>query len=138
MTRMAVCGRLDAELRRAFDVARAIQDELAAAMVPGAIPSRLYALARERADAAGLGGQFMGPPGAQARFVGHGIGIELDEVPVLAPGFDAPLRAGTTLAVEPKFVFPGLGAVGIENTFAVAEGGGEKLGTLADDLLVVG
>jgi Xaa-Pro aminopeptidase len=138
MTRIAVCGRLAPELRRAFDVARAIQDEVASRLVPGAIPSDLFMLARERAEAAGLGGQFMGPPGAQARFVGHGIGIELDEVPVLAPGFDEPLRAGTTLAVEPKFVVPGLGAVGIENTFAVAPGGAEKLGTLSDDLLVVG
>jgi Xaa-Pro dipeptidase len=138
MTRMAVCGRLDRELLRAFDVARAIQDEVAAGLVPGAIPSRLYALARERADDAGLGDRFMGPAGAQARFVGHGIGLELDEVPVLAPGFDAPLRLGMTLAIEPKFVFPGLGAVGIENTFAVAEGGGERLGALPDDLLVAG
>jgi Xaa-Pro aminopeptidase len=137
MTRLAVCGTLPPELRRGFEVARAIQDELAAGLVPGAVPSQLFALAGRRADEAGLGGLFMGPPGAQARFVGHGIGMELDEVPVLAPGFDAPLRAGMTLAIEPKFVFPGLGAVGIENTFAVAEGGGERFTDLPDDLLVV-
>jgi Xaa-Pro aminopeptidase len=137
MTRMAVCGRLAPELRRAFDVARAIQDEVAAGLRPGAVPSRLFALARERAEAAGLGPVFMGPPGAQARFVGHGIGLELDEVPVLAPGFEAPLRPGMTLAVEPKFVFPGQGVVGIENTYAVTEGGGERLGELSDDLLAV-
>jgi Xaa-Pro aminopeptidase len=138
MTRIAVCGTLAPELRRAFEVARAIQDEVAAGLEPGAVPSRLYALARERAAAAGLGDLFMGPPGAQARFVGHGIGLELDEVPVLAPGFDAPLRLGMTLAIEPKFVFPGLGAVGIENSWAVAEGGGERLTALSDDLMVVG
>ncbi len=138
MTRIAVCGTLAPELRRAFDVARAIQDVVAAGLVPGAVPSRLFALARERAEAAGLGDRFMGPPGAQARFVGHGIGMELDEVPVLAPGFDAPLRAGMTLAVEPKFVFPGLGVVGIENTFAVGEGGGERFSDLPDDLIAVG
>lgn len=138
MTRIAVCGALPPELRRAFDVARAIQDEVAAGLRPGAVPSRLYELARRRAGEAGLGDRFMGPPGALARFVGHGIGMELDEVPVLAPGFDAPLQAGMTLAIEPKFVFPGLGAVGIENTWAVAEGGGERLGTLGDDLLVAG
>jgi Xaa-Pro aminopeptidase len=138
MTRMAVCGRLAPALQRAFEVARAIQDELAAGLVPGAVPSRLFALAQERAEAAGLGDRFMGPPGAQARFVGHGIGLELDEVPVLAPGFDAPLQLGMTLAVEPKFVFPGQGAVGIENTFAVAAGGGERLSALPDDLLVAG
>jgi Xaa-Pro dipeptidase len=138
MTRLAVCGTLDGRLRRAFDVARAIQDEVAAGLVPGAVPSDLFELAQERAAAAGLGDRFMGPPGAQARFVGHGVGLELDEVPVLAPGFDAPLRLGMTLAIEPKFVFPGLGAVGIENTFAVGEHGGERLAALADDLLVAG
>jgi Xaa-Pro aminopeptidase len=137
MSRIAVCGRLAPELARAFGVARAIQDELAAALVPGAVPSRLFELARERAEAAGLGDRFMGPPGAQARFVGHGIGLELDEVPVLAPGFDAPLRPGQTLAIEPKFVFPGQGAVGIENTWAVGEAGGERITELPDELLAV-
>jgi Xaa-Pro aminopeptidase len=137
MTRIAVCGRLAPGLARAFDVARAIQDELAAALVPGAVPSALFARAAERAAAAGLGDCFMGPPGAQARFVGHGVGLELDELPVLAPGFDEPLRRGQTIALEPKFVFPGQGAIGIENTWVVTEGGGERLATLPDDLLVV-
>jgi Xaa-Pro aminopeptidase len=63
--------------------------------------------------------------------------MELDEVPVLAPGFDAPLRPGQTIAIEPKFVFPGQGAVGVENTWAVGEGGGERLNELPDDLMVV-
>jgi Xaa-Pro aminopeptidase len=101
------------------------------------VPSALFATARQRADEAGLGDRFMGPPGAQARFVGHGIGLELDEVPVLAPGFDAPLRLGQTIAIEPKFVLPGQGAVGIENTWAVGERGGERITELPDDLIRV-
>jgi len=137
MTRIAVCGRLAPELERAFELARSIQGELAEALVPGALPSGLFALARERAQAAGLGDRFMGPPGAQARFVGHGIGLELDEIPVLAPGFDAPLRLGQTVAIEPKFVFPGQGAVGIENTWVVGEGRGERITGFPDDLIVV-
>jgi Xaa-Pro aminopeptidase len=75
----------------------------------------------------------MGPPGDQARFVGHGVGLELDELPVLAPGYKAPLQAGQVVAVEPKFVFPGVGAVGIENTFLATEAGGEKLTDAAPD-----
>jgi Xaa-Pro aminopeptidase len=137
MTRVAVCGRLSPELARAFDVALAIQDLVAAALRPGAIPSQLWQAARERADAAGLSGCFMGPPGDQARFVGHGIGLELDELPVLAPGFDAPLVEGQTIAVEPKFVFPGQGAVGIENTWAVGPQGGVRLTELEDRLIAV-
>ena len=137
MSRIAVCGRLAPEIERAFRVARDIQDELGPGLVPGAVPSQLFETARRRADRAGLGDRFMGPPGAQARFVGHGIGLELDEFPVIAPGFDAPMLLGQTVAIEPKFVFPGRGAVGIENTWAVGERGGERLTGLPDDLIVV-
>ena len=137
MTRVAVCGALEPGLARAFDVACAIQDELARSLRPGAPCAELWEHARAMAEQARLGDFFMGPPGDQARFVGHGVGLELDELPVLAPGFDAPLRAGQPLALEPKFVFPGAGAVGIENTFVVREGGGEKLtAPLADEVLV--
>lgn len=134
MSRIAVCGALPREVERAFEVALGIQAEVAAGLAPGAIPSKLWARAKERAEAAGLGDRFMGPPGAQAKFVGHGVGLELDELPVLAPGFDAPLRLGQVVAVEPKFVLP-QGAVGIENTWAVGERGGERITDLPDSIL---
>jgi len=137
MTRIAVCGRLRPELSRAYAVACAISDEVAAGLRPGAVPSQLWERAQARAAAEGLGGVFMGPPGEQAGFIGHGVGLELDELPVLAPGFDAPLQLGQTIAIEPKFVLPGLGAVGIENTWAVGERGGERITALGDELIEV-
>jgi len=137
MTRVAVCGRLAPELERAFALSLAIQDDLAARLRPGEIPSALWQRARELAEAGGLGHCFMGPPGDQARFVGHGVGLELDELPVLAPGFDAPLAEGNAVALEPKFVLPGLGAVGIENTWAVGPGGGERLTEMEDGVVSV-
>src|SRR5512138_2794300 len=94
MTRVAVCGALDPALARALDVARAIQDELARSLRPGVVCADLWEHARAIAEQARLGDFFMGPPGDQARFVGHGVGLELDELPVLAPGFKAALRAG--------------------------------------------
>src|SRR5690606_38601975 len=121
MTRTAVVGALSAELEHAFGVARAIQDEVARNLRPGVPCVELWEHARAMAEQARLGDRFMGPPGDQARFVGHGVGLELDELPVLAPGFKAPLQAGQTSAVEPKFVFPGTGAVGIENSYVVTE-----------------
>jgi Xaa-Pro dipeptidase len=135
-TRVAVAGALDPRLERALEIACAIQDEVARSLRPGVPCVELWEHARAMAEQARLGDFFMGPPGDQARFVGHGVGLELDELPVLAPGFNAPLQAGQTIAVEPKFVFPGVGAVGIENTFAVTDRGGEKLtATLGDELL---
>jgi Xaa-Pro aminopeptidase len=137
MTRVAVCGALAPELTRAFAVALSIQEEVARSLRPGNVPSAIWGRALELADAAGLADRFMGPPGAQARFVGHGVGLELDEWPVLAPGFDAPLVEGQTLAVEPKFVLPGLGAIGIENAWAVSPDGGVRLTELDDAVMVV-
>ena len=59
----------------------------------------------------------------KAGFVGHGVGIEVNELPVIAPRSRDILAAGNTIALEPKFVIPGVGAVGIENTYAVTDSG---------------
>ncbi|AJE04717.1 M24 family metallopeptidase [Geobacter pickeringii] len=135
MTRIFVIGDLDPELRRAFDTALAIQEQLVANLKPGAVCEELFLASAAMAEGAGLARNYMGAPGENARFVGHGVGLELDELPVLAQGFKAPLQAGQTIAIEPKFVLPGLGVVGIENTFAVTEGGGEKLTDLPDGIV---
>ncbi len=135
MTRIFVIGTLDPELQKAFDLSLKIQDYLQSALKPGAICEELFLQAVEIAEKAGLGAHFMGMPGEQARFVGHGVGLELDEFPVLAQGFKVPLQIGQTIAIEPKFVFPDKGVIGIENTFAVTNSGGEKI-TAIDDQIV--
>ena len=135
MTRIFVIGELAPKARRAFDVALEIQDEVVQQLRPGASGADLFEAARQKAEQSGLGDNFMGPPGEQAKFVGHGVGLELDEMPVLAQGFDIPLQAGQTIAIEPKFVLPEIGVVGIENTFAVAEDGGVKITDMADSLV---
>jgi Xaa-Pro dipeptidase len=137
MTRMFVIGSLDPELSRAFDAALNIQEAVRCAMVPGAICEEIYLTAAVMAEKQGLGHCFMGMPGEQSRFVGHGVGLELDELPVLAQGFREPLQAGQVVAVEPKFVFPGRGAIGIENTFVVTQEGGERLSALPDEIVAV-
>lgn len=135
MTRIFVVGRLDPELSRAFDTALAIQERIVSHLRPGAVCEELFLTGAEMAEAAGLGRYFMGAPGENARFVGHGVGLELDEFPVLAQGFKVPLKAGQTIAIEPKFVIPGKGVIGIENTFAVTSRGGEKITDLSDGIV---
>lgn len=137
MTRIFVIGTLDPELQRAFDCALDIQEAVRQGMKPGTICEELFTLAVSMAEKAGLSSCFMGMPGEQAKFVGHGVGLELDEFPVLAQGFRMPLLAGQTVAVEPKFVIPGKGVIGIENTFAVTEDGGVKLADLPDSIVFI-
>jgi Xaa-Pro aminopeptidase len=137
MTRIFVLGELDDELTHAFDVSLSIQEMLCASLKPGAICEDLFLQAAEMAAKAGLKDNFMGMPGEQARFVGHGVGLELDEFPVLAQGFKMPLKQGQTVAIEPKFVFPERGVIGIENTFAVTADGGERLTELPDSIVFI-
>jgi Xaa-Pro dipeptidase len=126
-TRTLVIGSLSNEFRRAHEAALGILEEVQAAIRPGVTPQDLYRLALRRADALGYAEAFMGAGPFRARYVGHGVGLELDEWPVLADGFTAPLEPGMTFCVEPKIVFPGAGAVGIEDEFTVTPGGAERL-----------
>ncbi len=70
---------------------------------------------------------FMGFGEHRVKFLGHGIGLWIDETPVIAEGFDEPLEEGMVIALEPKKGIPDVGLVGIENTFAVTPRGGRSL-----------
>lgn len=131
--RVFCLGRLPDRFVKAHDAALSIQEELKRKAKPGVYCEDLYNLALEMAAEYGLKNHFMGYPDP-APFVGHGLGIELDELPVLARGFKTPLEAGMVLALEPKFVFPD-GAVGIENTFVVAENGLENLTVFEEGII---
>jgi Xaa-Pro aminopeptidase len=111
---------------------------VAEAARPGVAPSALYQLALELAEQSGHAANFMGFAPDQARFVGLGIGMEVDEYPFLARGFDEPLQPGMVFALEPKLVFPGRAAVGIEDAFIVTEDGVEPLPAVARDVLTAG
>ena len=135
-TRLFVPGKLSPVLERAFQTALAIQARLAEMGRPGVPAGELYDEAARMAEAAGFGGHFMGDPHS-CGFLGHGIGLELNELPVIAPGFQMPLANGMTIALEPKFIFNGLGLAGIENSFVVTEKGMERLGTLPDEIVYI-
>ena len=99
----------------------------------GGIYDACLALARKL----GYADSFMGTPGGQVPFIGHGVGIELDEYPFIAKGFDQEqLLPGMVFAFEPKLVFPGEGAIGIEDTFYLSESGVKRL-TFSDRQLVI-
>ena len=71
----------------------------------------------------------------KAGFVGHGLGIEINELPVIAPRSRDILEEGNVFALEPKFVIPEVGAVGIENTYAITDGRAKCL-TLAPEQII--
>jgi Xaa-Pro dipeptidase len=133
--RMFSVGELPKRFKDAYLATRDIETAMSATARPGVSCHDIYRTGWEVARRLGYEEHFMGPPDYKTRFIGHGIGLEIDEYPFIAQNHDYPLEEGMTFALEPKMVFPAEGAVGIENTFAVGRGGAEKL-TPADEALI--
>ena len=70
-----------------------------------------------------------------AGFVGHGVGIEVNELPVIAPRSKDILEENNVIALEPKFVIPQVGAVGIENTYVVTNEGMKSITNAPEEIL---
>lgn len=121
MTRTYCIGSLPSHMEHAYDTAVAIQDLLKKEAKAGAVCSDLWTAARQLVRTNGLCEHFMGMA-RRVPFIGHGVGVEIDELPVLAQKNELVLQANMVIAIEPKFVFPD-GAVGLENTFVVGETG---------------
>lgn len=130
--RIFCIGQLSPRLVYAHNVAIEIQEMVKEMAQPGASCAVIYAAAVQLAAKHGLKEHFMGYPQPVA-FIAHGIGIELDEIPVIARGYDVPLKEGMVFSMEPKFVFPE-GAVGIENTLVVTPRGLENLTPFDDNI----
>jgi Xaa-Pro aminopeptidase len=101
-----------------------IQNEVAAMLKPGAIPSEIYNTIMSNLDEEFLQ-NFMGFGNRKVKFIGHGVGLQFDEKPVIAEGFNDPIQEGMVFALEPKKGIENIGMVGIENTFIVTTNGGE-------------
>jgi len=119
--------RIPPDVMESHDFCVELQRELAERLVPGALPSQLASHAFEKARHAGHAEGFMGLGENKVPFVGHGIGLAVDELPVLVEGFDDPLVENMVVAIEPKIGIPGVGIVGTENTFEVTAAGGRCL-----------
>lgn len=124
-------------VRRAQEVCMRIQREAAEAACVGAIPSRIWQYAQEQAAALGFSDGFMGLGDNKVQFLGHGIGLVVDEYPVVAARFDEPLQEGMVLALEPKIGLAGLGMVGVEDTFAITAKGGQCITGQPMDIICI-
>jgi Xaa-Pro dipeptidase len=136
-TRVFALGGLPEELVAGHRAMIDIHQALSVAAKPSATEGELYDLATRLAAEMGYAEHFMGCGDERINFVGHGVGLELDEYPFLARGQDMPLEQGMVIALEPKLVYPGLGVVGIENTLLVTDDGLESLTLCEEDIFIV-
>jgi Xaa-Pro aminopeptidase len=136
-TRMFSIGKMKQKFIDAYGACKEIHDAVLEETRPGADCEAMFVKTVKLAGKLGYKDSYLGPSGLQTRFIGHGIGLELNELPFIAQGQSYPLEEGMTFAVEPKIVFPGEGSVGLENTVLVTRDGYEILTPLEQDIFQV-
>jgi Xaa-Pro aminopeptidase len=127
-TRTFATGPLTDELRRAYATCRAAQETALAEVRAGAEGAALDAIARREVEEAGL---------EVLHGLGHGVGLEVHELPVLRPSAQDALESGNVVTVEPGVYLPGLGGVRIEDLVIVTDPGPEVLTPFTKDLLTL-
>lgn len=135
-TRMFAIGSMPEKARRASRAAIEIHDALIEAARPGATLAEIFEMASSMAGRMGFEDVFLGPPGHRVSFIGHGIGLELVEPPIIARGRDMPIEAGMVFAVEPKMVYENEFAAGIESVFQVTPAGGRLISRVPAEIFI--
>ena len=129
-TRMFCAGSLDEESIGRLDDMAEIRDAIVASLGSGDNCSEAWRIGNGMAGEMGYSEHLMGMSPEQAAFLGHSVGLELDETPVIAERFDRELPVGGTMAIEPKVIYDS-GAIGTEDTFTRTADGMECL-TMGD------
>ena len=110
---------------------------LVEAVRPGVVAGDLFERAVSHAARLGLETAFLGMPNYKSTFIGHGIGVELVEPPMIARRRTDVLLPGMTIALEPKMCFEGEFAAGVESVVAVTDNGCRVVSQTPVDIVVV-
>ena len=138
-TRVFSIGAPTDRMRKAYDDMLRVQLLMTDNAKVGLSWGELYSICLRCAGEMGYVDSFMGAKGSQVSFIGHGLGVEIDEYPFIARGYDMmTLEIGMVFAFEPKVVFPGEGAIGIENTFYLSNEGLKRLTYSSEELVILG
>lgn len=126
-TRMFCIGSLPKRYLELYHAVVRIERTIFEATRPGVTGRELFEIGLEQAEREGISDIYLGPPGNKVSFVGHGIGLEINDPPFIAKMDNTPLEEGMTFALEPKLVLEGKAAIGIEDTVVVTPDGYRRL-----------
>jgi Xaa-Pro aminopeptidase len=132
-TRIFSLGKLDSDLEDAYQASCQIEEAVARELVAGKTGKELFELSESEGARLGYLDYLGGPNGSKCGFVGHGVGLELDEYPVIGP-LNHPIKSNMTVAIEPKIIYPDRGVMGIEDTFLTTSGGAESITHIPRDI----
>ncbi len=137
-SRTYAVGRAPAKASDLFLKLKEVADHLIGSLRPGLTNGEAFALSQDRAAALGLEKSFLAfASGAKAHFVGHGIGLELNEPPLLARNGATVLKEGMALAIEMHLMEPDGLTMKLEDTVQLTSGGARLLTLSPRELPVV-
>jgi Xaa-Pro dipeptidase len=126
-TRMFAIDKMPDKALKASEAAIEIHNSVIELAAPGVLIGDVFQHAVAKAEALGYKEQFLGPVGNKVTFVGHGIGLELVEPPILARNREEPLMPGMVFSLEPKLVYKNEFSAGVESMFMITESGSRML-----------
>ncbi|RLG32493.1 hypothetical protein DRN98_05220, partial [Methanosarcinales archaeon] len=135
--RMYVIGRADELLRSRYEILVEIHRAAMDVMKPGNAVHDVYDAAFRVVEEYDCADWFMGYWHYGVRYLGHGLGLEIDEIPLIAPDVSMPLQAGMMLALEPKLIVPGWSGVDLEDTYLITDTGVRMITGSRRDLIEV-
>ncbi len=137
ISRTYVLGRATARQKEVFRAVKAIQDRVLALIRPNVAARDLYEESEKAAWETGYHDYFQGFGKMKGHYIGHGLGLELDEPPTIDPHTDIILQENMVLAIEPKLIIPDLGGFVLEDTLLVTADGYELLSTVPRTLFEI-
>jgi Xaa-Pro aminopeptidase len=136
-TRVYVAGDMKERFKKAYEVTKEIVEDVTSFGREGIDCTEIFNRTYQLVKRAQLRDHFMGFGEGQVSFVGHGLGLEINELPVITSRHSRVLKEGMVFAFEPKFIFPGEGSVGIEVDFIARKQGLERVVDFPIDVVYV-
>ncbi len=136
-TRNLAVGLPNSKLLKAHEISIELHNLFRDVARPGVTGNDIYYMIMQKVKKYDLFEFFMGVGNDKVAFVGHGIGIEVDEFPFIAPRQEIIIEEGMTVAFEPKFIIPGEGVAGIENTYVITSEGARSLNKSPEELVIL-
>lgn len=127
LTRVVAMGRMPPRIREIYKIVLDAQCAAIEAIAPGRRLRDIDAVARRWIDKAGFGDRF-------GHSLGHGVGLDIHEQPVVASRSGGELKPGHVVTIEPGIYLPGVGGVRIEDDVLVTQRGRRVLSDLPKDL----
>jgi Xaa-Pro aminopeptidase len=131
--RMFKMGKTEIKEVKLYDIVLKALKTSIRKIKPGVKVSEIFKVAKKVMDDSGYGKYFMGNNQYGVEYVGHGVGLEINEVPFIGPKNDELLKPGMVFALEPKIIIPGVIGIEIEDTIVVTEEGCEVLTSTPKD-----